>query len=56
MYLPSVRMAVDFALAWTKHHGIGIVNQQKLQLVDVHPIAIIFARSVLGVESRHMMP
>ena len=37
-------MAVDFALAWTKRCGIGIVNQQKLQLVDVHPIYDILER------------
>lgn len=39
-----MRVAVDLALAWTKRRGIGIVNQQKFQLVDVHPIDDILER------------
>ena len=33
-----MRMAVDLALAGTERRGIGIVDQQKLQLVNVHSI------------------
>ena len=40
-HLPSVRMAVDLALAGTERRGIGIVYQQKLQLVNAHPIDVL---------------
>ena len=36
-----MRVAVDLALAWTKRRGIGIVDQQKLQLVNAHPIDVL---------------
>ena len=39
-----MRVAVDLALAGTKRRGIGIVDQQKLQLVDVQPIDDILKR------------
>lgn len=39
-----MRVAVDLALAGTERRGIGIVYQQKLQLVDVHPINDILKR------------
>lgn len=37
-------VSVDHALAWTERRGIGIVDQRKLQLVDVHPFDDILER------------